>query len=348
MAGLLGLPSPQIVQREIEGWSPDPSQYLGSGILKMNSDDFNEDPTGVSWDVLPVTQGMTKPSGLDAKHELIPHRGFGTKRSATAFWGEAMQLNHTDLLILRGTGPDYRRRKAADKVARMQKDLKTRGAVRIEWLIWQAITTGAIVIDDPKVKINVDYEIPNAHKWQVGVSWDNYASATPLQDLQDVDERFDGDGCQARYYIMNRKTAKHLSRNTAVQNLVKNSALVQQIGLKKMGPLALELAGIGGEIVIYDRGYVADGGTYTRFIPDNKVIVIGEGVDNLQSDPLGYFASTPDLRNGGYVNPRGGFWTVVKDRTQDEENPYYKITTGWNGLPVIFRPYWIQIITVIF
>lgn len=348
MAGLLGLPSPQIVQREMEGWVPNPDQYFGSSILKMNGEDFNEDPTGVSWDILAVSEGMTKPSGLDAKHELIPHQGFGTKRSGTAFWGESMQLNHTDLLILRGTGPDYRRRKAADKVARMQNRLKSRGAVRIEWLIWQAIITGALVINDAKVKINVDYEIPSAHKWQVNTSWDNYASSTPIQDLQDVEEKFDGDGCQARYYIMNRKTAKHLSRNVAAQTLVRNSNLVQQVGLKKMPTLMLELAGLGGEIVIYDRGYIADGGAFTRFIPDGKVIVIGEGIDNLSNDPLGYFASTPDLRNGGYLNPKGGFWTVVKDRTQDEENPFYKITTGWNGLPVIFRPYWIQIITVIF
>lgn len=347
MPALIGFPSPQTINRVIREWEPDPSRYIGGQILPLNSKDFLETPTHISWDILPPAVGMTKPHTLDSTPALVKMPGLKNKSMGTGYWKESAQLNESDMLILRGFGPDHRKRAARDKVVRLQETLQARLAVRMEWLRWQALL-GQLSVNENGVILDVDYEIPAGNKWQVNVSWADTANAKPIDDFMAVETKYEGLGATAKFYVMNRATAVLLAKNAQVRDLVKQSIRVEDIALGNVEKLVLQLAGVPGTVVIYNEGYFNDSATFTKFIPDNKVIVIGEGLGKTAGE-LGFFGSTPNLHNsGGMDNPQAGPFMLVKDRSMSEENPFYKLTMGIYGLPVVIRPYWIQIITVVF
>jgi len=119
---------------------------------------------------------------------------------------------------------------------------------------------------------------------------------------------------------------------------------VLQIGSSNVGNLVLDLVGGIEAMVQYDEGYVSDANVFTKFIPDNKVILVGSGA---VTERLGEFASTPSLHNGGIDNATGGKFAGIDDsRAMAQANPYVEVFAGIYGAPVIFHPSWIVILTV--
>jgi hypothetical protein len=89
--------------------------------------------------------------------------------------------------------------------------------------------------------------------------------------------------------------------------------------------------------VIYDKGYKNDSGTFTKFIADGVVLVVGRRMDG---GPIAEYRMTRNMNNPGGTP---GSYEYLKDYAQGrnapkETPPRLEIHRGHNGGPVIYRP----------
>lgn len=339
-------PSPEAITGVAREFQADPKRFIGQGILPMEATKYNMTPDHISWDILGPATGMTLAHTLGADPSLVAARVLKTKDTKPAHFKEAKRLGERDLLLTRGLGTEDRTRMAGRLVTMAIEDLSLRVDCRVEWSIWQALL-GTLVLNENGVKRTIDYAIPGANKINVsdgtGEYW-SHADGDPVADLMAALDLFDGTGAGRVRGYYNRSVSKLMSANANVRDLVKQSAPVLQIGSTNVGNLVMDLVGGLEAMVQYDEGYVSDAGVFTKFIPDNKLILVGSGPI---TERLGEFASTPSLHNGGIDGASGGKFGGIDDsRALAQSNPYVEVFAGIYGVPVLFHPDWIVILTV--
>lgn len=339
-------PSPEAITGVAREFQADPTRFIGQGILPVETTKYNLTPDHISWDVLGPAKGMTSAHTLGADPKLVEARVLKTLAQKPAHFKEAQRLNERDLLLVRGLGTEDRTRMAGRLVTMAIEDLSLRVDTRVEWAIWQALQ-GRLVLNENGVKRTIDYGVPGGNKIDVsdgaGEYW-SHADGDPISDLQAALDKFDGTGAGRVRAFYNRSVAKLMSGNATVRDLVRQSAPVLQLGSSNVGSLVMDLVGGLEAMVQYDEGYVDDAGTFTKFIPDNKVILLGSGA---ATERLGEFASTPSLHNGGIDGATGGKFAGIDDsRAMAQANPFVEVFAGIYGLPVLFHPDWIVVLTV--
>jgi hypothetical protein len=98
--------------------------------------------------------------------------------------------------------------------------------------------------------------------------------------------------------------------------------------------------------VLYDEGYIpTTGGSFTKFIPDGKVIIVGKR-------PSGVKIGEYILTRNAVANYRPVSYRFVKDyaagiNAPKEVPPKIEVHRGHNGGPVIYYPSAIVVMTVI-
>ena len=336
-------PSPEAITGVAREFQADPARFIGHGILPLETTKYNMSPDHISWDVLGAAKGMTTAHTLGADPALVTQRVLQTKVQKPAHWKEAQRINERDLLLIRNIGMDDGTRMAGRLVTQAVEDLSLRVDTRVEYTIWQALQ-GTLAINENGVKRTIDYGIPGGNKIDVasgsGEYW-SHASGNPIGDLQSALDKFDGTGAGRVRCYYNRSVAKLMANNAVVRDLVKQSAPVLQLGSSNVGGLMMDLVGGIEAMVQYDEGYVSDGGTFTKFVPDNKVIMVGSGAER-----IGEWASVPSLHNGGIDGATGGKFAGIDDQSGNRSNPYVEVFAGIYGLPVLFHPNWVVILTV--
>lgn len=343
MSGQIVFPDPQLITEVISEFQLDHTQFKGLSMCPMNTTKWNNSPKVISWDIMGASGGMTYPHALGSNPRMVKQAGMKTKSMRTAYWKEFIRLDEVDLLEVRNVGPKFMERAAELLIMRSVTRLEMRLFTRMEWLIWQMFT-GTLTLNELGVLRTIDYEIPAGNKITVSPLWSVPTTATPISDLQNVAKLASDIGTEIDVIIMNYATAINLSQNTSVQALVKNYSTVLQIGANNVGPLIMTLAGIPGRIEIYDKGYKNDALTYTRFVPNGKVFIFLKHQPD--QGPFAEFASTPSLYNGGINGATGGRFMRSKDETDNIHKAYYDIMMGIYGLPVMYHPEWVVILTV--
>jgi hypothetical protein len=118
---------------------------------------------------------------------------------------------------------------------------------------------------------------------------------------------------------MNRQTANYLLANTNAADLggKRTNGLAN---ILSMGEVNTLLTGEGlPNIAVYDKGYKNDSNVFTRFLPNNKVVVVGVRPNNA---PVAEYwmtrnANNPDLGPGPY--------SVVADTMDEKKPPRYDL-----------------------
>jgi hypothetical protein len=138
-------------------------------------------------------------------------------------------------------------------------------------------------------------------------------------------------GAQARAY-MNRSTLNAMLSNTNANDLGGR----RLAGLSSINSLEqanqLFMMDDLPTVIPYDAGYVDDTGTFQLFVPNNKVIVVGQRTDG---DPLGAYtftrnANNPDLGPGPYMR--------VIDQGENRIPRQIEVHDGHNGGIELFHP----------
>ena len=168
-------------------------------------------------------------------------------------------------------------------------------------------------------------------------AWTTVATSTPLADLRTLITLFAGTsttfGTGSRL-IMNRLTFNQMIANTNANDLGGRRAAAGQTVNSLNDINSILLANDIPTIEIYDRGYIPDGGTWTRFIPNGKVVVIGERPNG---ETVGEFQMTRNANNPDFAP---GPYTFVND-SLDGGHPVprkIRVDDGFNGGPAIFFP----------
>jgi hypothetical protein len=177
------------------------------------------------------------------------------------------------------------------------------------------------------------------------------ATATPLADLRTVQAGGPANGVDfgARATaFMNRATYNAMVANTNSADLYGRRTAGLGTFNNLSGINTLTTGDDLPQIRVYDAGYLNDSNVFTRFIPNNKVVIFGT---RPTGEPVGAVrytrnANTPleGVGNDVMANPGSGPFTVAY---QDPRPPrMIEVYRGFNGGPVLFWPSAIFVLTV--
>jgi len=94
---------------------------------------------------------------------------------------------------------------------------------RTEYLALQALSYGAIALTTSNnngiiTEANCDFGIPSANKTAVGTVWSTAASATPIADLEAVQDTAEDAGYNFSYILMDKATFRYMAATTEVRD----------------------------------------------------------------------------------------------------------------------------------
>lgn len=309
--------------------------------------EFDEGTRKVEWEVAYGGQTMADIVAHDAASPLGNRAGAERKSSELVDIRQKMFLDEDDILFLRQLGERESRRLAAE--AHVTRDIATmRGRVerRIEKMRWDAIISGrideTITVDGKAQRVFIDFGVPSAQRtsgtasgW--GGAWTTPGTANVKTTFQKaVATTADNTGRVIKFAWMNTNTHNTLdnvsglhtdfrSQESAPQDLVK-AAHVTDI-VKNV------------RIIDYDEGTharddVNGTSTFTRYIPDNRVIfTVGASDDGEQYGDVAVGPSR--LATGAVVQGLFAETWINPDPTREY------IRVGKLAVPRIYHPDWV-------
>lgn len=278
------------------------------------------------WDILKPSRqkaGFRVPNQPASKLDLM---SVDTKSATCLLMNLEKALDEGALGWLREPGTNEQNNGRA-LITREQADLEARIAYTIEWAISQALS-GTLTCSIGGVNRTVDYGIDNTHKPTAAVSWATDTTDIPA-DVAAWAELIEKDsGYAAADAYVNRNTMSYIVKNQKVQNLLGQGAVREQVG--ESGYISHFM---GLDWHVYNAGYINAQGSFERFIPDDKVVILprenafGRLQSGSQMVPSG--ASSSDL-----IKVYGRFSYAVVQTNPPGVNLY----VGENFLPVIAIP----------
>jgi hypothetical protein len=176
---------------------------------------------------------------------------------------------------------------------------------REEQQIAEGLRTGKIEVDGRGVKYTIDFKMPAAHKITL-TAGDVWGSTTEdkLAQLEDWSELIQDAGAAtpSRLY-MAMNVARLLVKDTNIRALLDNRRIEQgQIDFRQLEQQRATyfgtLAGIGlnVELYAYQGSYKPDGGSRTRYIPDDYLIMTSPNVKVVK-----HYSKIENFKAGGFV-----------------------------------------------
>lgn len=305
---------------------------LGFKIMPLR----NVNAGQVRWRQKDNTFGLQQLRGLDGSPSKVNRVGSTEYSYDPGVFGEFEQVGETELTRRAGSYSNPAPIDVSDIVVEMQDQLVARELDLQEYAIWTLLTTGTITIQGPG----------NMPTWTQtfviqtlsGSDWSTASTATPLADFRSAALLGAGKGISFganSMAVMNRVTATRMLANTNASDIFGRRAgggntlnsLVDANRILADNDLP--------QIEIYDEGYLNDSNTFTRYVADDKVVVIGARVSGEQ---VGEYVVTRNANNPGMA---AGSYEMVIDQTQNpmarppKTVEYHR---GHNGGPVLYFP----------
>lgn len=300
----------------------------------------------IQWTVEDDMLGLQNLRGLDGAPVHVQPLGKNSYLSEPGYFGDFMTITERELTTRAGSVMGNATVDISDLVVGKFRQLVAREYNRIRQIIAALLTTGTFSISGKDGTLT--YTDTFALQTHSATDWSTPSTAKPLADFRAVQQLGSEYGTTfgaSSLAIMNRVTANRMLANTNSADLGGR----RTVGGGTINSFAETNRILLGEdlpqIVVYDKGYKADNGTFTKFVPDDKVVVVGVRDDG---DTIGEYRMTRNLNN-----PTGepGSYEYVKDYVQGvnapkETPPKIEVHRGHNGGPVIYRPKSIVVMSV--
>ena len=286
-------------------------QFIGKALFPEKPIDSDT----AKWDVIHQNRDMADYVVPDGEGNVVARLGIKQQSSTVACLKEKKQLKGSTLAWLRKPGTEHTQI-AEQAVKDELADLDSRLEFRREWARWQAIS-GTLTVNQAKVKFTVDYGIDVSHKPTTATAWSD-VSATIIKDLTDWKELIQQDsGEQATTVYVNSKVMSYMVQNTGIKSLMGEQLKTQ---ILQSGYITRVL---GLNFIVYDAGYVPAGGSFTKFVPDDKAIMVtGSQFAEEQTAPS--------------TDPKSGYKPGKFSKSWIEEDPAgIWVLIELNSLPVI-------------
>jgi hypothetical protein len=293
------------------------------------------------WEQKDNYKGLMQVRGLDGQPPRVIPVGAKRYRMEPGYYGEFSTVDEAEMTRRAAAASFAAYVDLGDLVRDRQDMLMGRQFDRMEQVLWSLLVTGTFSIPGPTGAV-LHTDSYTTQTSTPAVTWATIATATPLADFRAVALLGRGKGVSfgdGSVAYMNQATFNDLVRNTNAADLggrrttglqtINNQAGVNQILTGDNLP----------RVVVYDQGYLNDAGTFTLFIPNNKVVVVGQRPGGVA---LGEFRFTRNLNNR---QTGVGPYTVVDD--QPDRVPRQVIVhRGFNGGPVLYWPSAVVVMTV--
>ena len=320
----------QAIERELM-----PSLTLDDPIFSIMPI-VNVDAALLSWEIPNNITGLQGLRGLGGQPGNVTALGGNRYTVRPGVYGEFMTVDEEEMTVRRQYGSFNLPIDVSDLVMDRQTQLLQRRMDRIKYIGWTLVATGTFSVSNANSGVvhtdTFDLQDYNASTWSTA------STATPLADFRAMKllERGHGVsfGGRARAY-MNQTTFNYLTANTNAADIggKRVTGLAQPIGLAATNSVLLDED--LPQIVIYDGGYLDSSGTFTLFLPTNKVIVVGARPGG---QSIADYAMT---RNANNPNSAPGSYSFVNDRTSGPNKtvpPLIEVHDGHNGGPRIYYP----------
>lgn len=268
-------------------------------------------------------KGYAKAVDLKSKAYEIPKGGsksevFGTLRTA-----ETCSFDHEELTCLeiakRRTCTDAKIAQAANIASKAFNTLASRYTILKEKTFWEgAMGTMTIDIHNNAVPMVIGTGTTTLPALTGTNVWSAPATATPLDDIKAAEMQFRGTGFRPRWIVMNQITYNaYKATNQFTGALGPNLTASYYFG-------GFEPDRVGqSQVVVYDEYYVDEAGVTHYYVPDGKVVYIGEGGVN----PVELFECI-NVDGCGDGNAYGSFFDVLCDENPKQLAYYHSCNFG--------------------
>lgn len=299
----------------------------------------------IQWEQMDNYFGLQQMRGLDGAPLHVKQVGSRLFSFNPGVYGEFSTIGETELTLRSGSIVGEAPVDVSDLVLAKQDQLIQRELDRIEQIIWTLVSSGTFSVSTGQGVAYTDtFTLQTA---SAAVAWGTVATATPLVDFRTVQLLGPGKGVSfgagSKAY-MNRTTANKLLANTNASDLFgrRQASGATFNSISDINRILLDQD--VPEIVIYDEGYYNDSNVFTRYIADNKVVIVG----NRPNGVIGEYQLTRNMNNPGGTP---GSYEYVIDRTKPlngerQTPPNIEVHRGHNGGPAIYFPGSIVILTV--
>lgn len=220
------------------------------------------------YDILKADRDVAAPKAAGAPSKRVPLLPAGQVQGRCIHVGEHKFLSGNLLSGLRAAGS--RQRNSQQRLGQELFALDLRQQ-KLRELAFALMLTGTMAIAEDDVIASVDYKVDSTHKPTAGTSWAMNTTDIPADldtwiDLIESDSGFD-----VAHAWVNRSVMRMLMNNTKVKEFLGTADYRAQVG--KAGYI---VNFHGPTWHVYTNGYIPAGGSFTRFIADNKVILTPE------------------------------------------------------------------------
>lgn len=323
---------PELVSRGLAG-------RLGMQLLPIR----NVNAPRIRWRQRDNYTGLQHFRGLDGQPTLVQRVGENVYEYEPGVFGEYGDITETELTNRAGSA-DTRTTSidVSDLVAEQDEVGVCRELDRIESSIFSILVTGTLTIKiaGPNgVMTGYSSTFP-VQTYSALVDWDTSATARPLADFFNVSQLGIGKGTTFG------GTATAYMNSVTANKMLTNSNAADLAGRRETGGGTFDtvedvnkilVAKGAPRIGIYDEGYIPSGGSFTQFIPTDKVLVVGK---RTSGGKLGEYVKTRNANNPGYA---AGSYRYVIDRANgtngEKRTPAnIEVHRGHNGGPVLYYP----------
>lgn len=298
----------------------------------------NVDSAFVAWEQEDDFKGLQSVRGIDGQPGVVANVGGKRFVLTPGYYGEKAPINEQEITERRGYGNFNQTIDLSDLVRARQDQLLNREVNLRRYIGWKLLTTGTFSIARDGVVMHTDTFALTTY---AGSAWSTPGSDTPLADFRGVKLLARGKsvnfGAKAKAYMNSTMVNRVLGntnsgdlggRRTGGGNTFNSLADVNRILLDNDLP----------QIVEYDEGYIDDSGTFQLFIPNNKVVIVGQRADG------GRIAEYQMTRNANNPNEAPGSYVKVEDNP-NEVPRNIRVHRGHNGGPAVYFPSAIVIMT---
>ena len=148
--------------------------------------------------------------------------------------------------------------------------------VRVEAMRMELLSTGKIAINENKVKVTIDYKVPNGNK--KSFTWQNPEDDKPLDDLATLADAVESEsGYRPTRALTSRKMVKTICNCASVRKAVYGVNSDKIVTLAALNELLAQLD--LPQIVVYEGKYkkeTSKGFATTRYFPENVISMFGD------------------------------------------------------------------------
>lgn len=313
--------------------------FIGDSILPLQPVPGME----TMWDIIMEDAKLAPFVAIDAESELADKAGIQRGFAELADIRQKEVLNETDLLSLRMAGdadvvtglPATQRATAELKVRQTMDRMAARVWSRVEWMRWQALSTGAIAYSSNKVNFNVSFGIPSDQivSKTGNAQWSATTTADPLTDINNCAELIlAASGRVATRMVVGMNVPGYLASNSKIRDLLKSQGVILSLINNKT---VLEALGsiLGLQIERYAARY-KDGNGDNNYYLDADTFVMFADPSQSDGETLGDVATAPAKAND-YAT---GLYAWIKEET----DPWATfVGAGIHAFPRLRHPNWI-------